>query len=103
MKSIHIERQKLPSRLGVEPTCPKCGMGNAMLHHSYELYQHDDTQCRDCGHLHLVRDHDPIVLLRGALHHLEWQLEQEQAIQRKARRALEETYCEADYERELES
>ena len=61
---IEIERQSLP-RIGQdEPSCPKCGGYNAMLHYSYEEFQHDDTKCRDCGLIHLVRDHDPLEQLR---------------------------------------
>ena len=52
---IEIERQSLPRNGQDEPSCPKCGGYNAMLHFSYEEFQHDDTKCRDCGFIHLVR------------------------------------------------
>jgi len=36
--------------IGDEPSCPKCGMYNAMLHHAY--YDGvNAVKCRDCGHI----------------------------------------------------
>ena len=53
---------------GMEPTCPKCGMVNAMLMYHGRPKHHDDVQCRDCGFIVLV---DPVEELHDLEHYYE--------------------------------
>lgn len=58
----------------MEPTCPRCYAGNAMLHHlrPNATRFHDDRKCRDCGFVELESHANQREVCMKCHNHVSW-------------------------------